>query len=213
MHGQGSAPPLSPSSTSPVPPFSAGPYGPPAASISPQPPTAPVHYHAGSQDISEENIWKDFPPLKLPPVHLPTASNPIKQSNVQHKQESESQIGLNLNGHSYGGHSKAGVITPVKSVQVLGHGSHHQQQQFPGQFTVMDEAEDHPGMRKNSGFLQPMKHLSGKAKNKNIFYQLIPHRNFDKKSNILERKKFIEWLFRVSTFLLYFTFSRNFSWQ
>jgi len=27
---------------------------------------------------------------------------------------------------------------------------------------VVDEVEDHPGRRKNSGFLQPMKHLSGK---------------------------------------------------
>jgi len=70
LNFQGSAPPLSPSSTSPVPPFSAGPYGPPAATISPQPPTAPVHHHlGGSQDISEEHIWKDFPPLKLPPGH------------------------------------------------------------------------------------------------------------------------------------------------
>ena len=30
-------------------------------------------------------------------------------------------------------------------------------------WTVLDHAEDHPGMRKSSGFLQPIRHLSGEA--------------------------------------------------
>jgi hypothetical protein len=32
----------------------------------------------------------------------------------------------------------------------------------PAQWTVVDQTRDHPGRRKNSGFLQPIKHLSGK---------------------------------------------------
>jgi len=34
---------------------------------------------------------------------------------------------------------------------------------------VVDELEDHPGRRKSSGFLQPMKHLSGTVKNVNFY--------------------------------------------
>lgn len=33
----------------------------------------------------------------------------------------------------------------------------------PGEWTVFDETQDHPGRRKNSGFFQPIKHLSGKS--------------------------------------------------
>ena len=33
----------------------------------------------------------------------------------------------------------------------------------PGQWTVVDETKDHPGRRKSSGFLQPIKHLSGRS--------------------------------------------------
>ena len=163
---QGSAPAQSPSSTSPVPPFSAGPYGPAPATISPQPPTAPVHHHhPGSQDTSDENIWKDFPPLKLPLVHLPIAGHAINQSNCQLLEQTKDQRDLNVNEHSNGWQNNPVARSLPKSVNVLGHGSQHVQSQYPGQFTVMDEAEDHPGMRKNSGFLQPMKHLSGMAKN------------------------------------------------
>ncbi len=32
----------------------------------------------------------------------------------------------------------------------------------PSQWTVLDETHDHPGRRKNSGFFQPIKHLSGR---------------------------------------------------
>ena len=32
----------------------------------------------------------------------------------------------------------------------------------PSQWTVVDETKDHPGRRKSSGFLQPIKHLSGR---------------------------------------------------
>lgn len=34
----------------------------------------------------------------------------------------------------------------------------------PSAFAVMDDAEDHPGRRKETGFLQPIKHLSGRVK-------------------------------------------------
>ena len=60
-------PPLSPSSSqavpplSPVPPFSAGPFGPSAVPVSKSTPAAPVH-HRTAQEISEddyrESIWK-----------------------------------------------------------------------------------------------------------------------------------------------------------
>ncbi len=33
----------------------------------------------------------------------------------------------------------------------------------PSQWTVRDETQDHPGRRKNSGFFQPIKHLSGQT--------------------------------------------------
>lgn len=39
----------------------------------------------------------------------------------------------------------------------------------PPQWGVVDEPEDHPGRRKASGFLQPIKHLSGIINNSCIF--------------------------------------------
>ena len=160
---QGSAPPLSPSSMhpapplSPAPPFSAGPYGPGNAPISmPLPvPTVPVH-QLTAQEISEENyresIWKDFPPLQLPPVHLPIPVRQMKSNNGHTK----------VNGHGHGPtdlHFTVG--SPGKSGQASTY--HQSHGPYPGQYTVVDEAEDHPGRRKSSGFLQPMKHLSGRT--------------------------------------------------
>ena len=43
-----------------------------------------------------------------------------------------------------------------------GAASHRGSYLDPAQWTVVDEMRDHPGMRKNSGFFQPIKHLSGK---------------------------------------------------
>ena len=34
----------------------------------------------------------------------------------------------------------------------------------PSQWTIVDETRDHPGRRKNSGFFQPIKHLSGELR-------------------------------------------------
>ncbi len=102
-------------------------------------------------------------------VHLPVIAHSIRHTNGngngqqqhQQKQQQEQQHDSKLNGHGQGGHTNYGASSPVKT----GYGTsyHHVPMQYPGQFTVMDDSEDHPGMRKNSGFLQPMKHLSGRA--------------------------------------------------
>ena len=122
---------------------------------------APVH-HPTAQEISDrqeenyrESIWKDFPPLQLPPVHLPVSSHmTIRHTIGDHKDSKE-------NGHG-GGYSSGGlgytIVSPGKTAMAVpGY------MQYPGQYTVMDEAEDHPGRRKNSGLLQPLKHLSGRT--------------------------------------------------
>lgn len=47
----------------------------------------------------------------------------------------------------------------------------------PSEWTVVGEAEDHPGRRKASGFLQPIKHLSGK-KNEAVTKAISIHELF-----------------------------------
>ena len=147
---------------SPVPPFSAGPYGPGNAPMSmPLPvPTVPVH-QLTAQEISEENYresnWKDFPPLQLPPVHLPI---PVRQMKPIIGQEKASKV----NGHGHGPtdlHFTVGSSGTTGTGHVPSYLALHGQ--YPGQYTVVDEVEDHPGRRKSSGFLQPMKHLSGRT--------------------------------------------------
>ena len=48
----------------------------------------------------------------------------------------------------------------------------------PGQWTVVDETKDHPGMRRDSGFFQPIKHLSGKPEFHLKAILFLPHRAF-----------------------------------
>jgi hypothetical protein len=93
---------------------------------------------------------KDFPPLQLPPVHLPVSAPPARFFSAKDSK---------TNGH---GAPSFDVTSPGKTGYHPSTGYHPIQMQFPGQFTVIDEAEDHPGRRKSSGFLQPMKHLSGR---------------------------------------------------
>jgi hypothetical protein len=43
----------------------------------------------------------------------------------------------------------------------------------PSEWTIVDKTEDHPGRRKASGFLQPIKHLSGKRRIKGSLMKVL----------------------------------------
>ena len=98
-------------------------------------------------------------PQTTAPSSLPLSTHPKEVVSVSGQQRGSKDLAFNNNGSSLG-------FTVNPGIQPTGDGT--KPSAFMGyldasQWTVLDDgSRDHPGMRKTSGFLQPIRHLSGK---------------------------------------------------
>ena len=127
-----------------------------------------VQHHNQQQQQQQQ---QQHTPLRKAAAVTSTANGSSSTNGVTGHKTTLTGLGFTID-NSANNNNNNKVLVPTEGGKVLmqqqqtaggypppSHGSYLD----PSQWTVVDETQDHPGRRKDSGFLQPIKHLSGKT--------------------------------------------------